>query len=275
MKLVRSDSPEMARCIASASVRASRYLPAFVYSLFVNVLILSTTLVASLTVSARAAVWLGGTAFLAWNAYVLWLTKSSRRNWCIAVCAERVYIRLGINNPDVIKLETSEIASMSIRTSKVFLYGPTPKSVEWLMIQPIKALVENDHVLSLLEESKVLGPDNLVRIANEDRRLIIGWKWCHPVLQDFLQQIAKEFPAIVIAPEERSEFDLNGIWHGIWLNLDAQKRQLLVQAKRLGFGFNCKWLLCRYKYISFPRAAAYLAKIEQEEAGVEHSAAQQ
>jgi hypothetical protein len=275
MKLVRSNSPEVARRIASARTRASRYLPAFVYGLFVNVLILLTVLVASLTISMWAAVWLGVPVLLAWNTYVLWLTKSSNRNWCIAVCAEGAYIRLGINNPEVIMLEACEIASMSIRTTKVFLFGPKPKSVEWLVIESTKSLAENDHVLSLLEGSKVLGPDNLVHVTNEGGRLIIGWKWCHPVLQIFLQQLIKELPSIVIAPEERSELDLNGIWHGISLDLDAQKRQLLGQAKRLGFGSKCKWLLCRYKYISFQRAAAYLEEIEQEEAGTENSAVQQ
>ena len=277
MKLVRLDSPEVARSIASASVRASRCLPAFIYGLFVNLLILLTALIASLTISVRAAVWLGVLVFLAWNAYVLCLTKSSRRNWCVVACAERVYIRLGVNDPEIIMLEASEIASMSIRTTKVFLYGPKPKSVEWLVIEPAKAFAENvhDHVLSRLEEIKVLAPDNLVRVANEDGCLIIGWKWCRPVLQVFLQRVVRKFPAVVIAPEECSESDLNGIWRGISLNLDAQKRQMLVQAKRLGFGSKCKWLLCRYKYISIQRAAEYLAEIEQEETGTERSAVQQ
>ena len=39
---------------------------------------------------------------------------------------------------------------------------------------------------------------------------------------------------------------------------------MLVQAKRLGFGCNCAGLLSRYKNISFGKAAAYLAEIEQD-----------
>jgi hypothetical protein len=68
----------------------------------------------------------------------------------------------------------------------------------------------------------------------------------------------------ICSSEERSELDLNAIWSGISLNLEAQKRQLLVQAKRLGFGCDCTRLLSRYKYISFRKAAAYLAEIERE-----------
>jgi hypothetical protein len=51
------------------------------------------------------------------------------------------------------------------------------------------------------------------------------------------------------------------------MNLTALGRQKLVQASRLGFGFKCRRLLTVYKYISFREASAYLAKIEQEEAG--------
>jgi hypothetical protein len=55
-------------------------------------------------------------------------------------------------------------------------------------------------------------------------------------------------------------------------DLSAQERQKLVQAMRLGFGCKCAGLLSRYKWISFGEANAYLAEIEQEEAGGEHSA---
>jgi len=287
MKVVRSDTPEVARCIALGRARASRHWPALVYGCFPNVLILLIALTVSFSISVRAAAWLGVPVFLAWNVYVLWCTKSSRRNWVIAGCTDRVYIRLfmrrgrgrgDINEPDVIVLEASEIASMSIRTVEVFLYGPKPKFVEWLVIEPAQAVAESvsDHITSFLGDFRARDPGNRVHVhvANEEGRLTIGWKWCHPVLRMFLQQVVRECPSVVIANEERSELDLNGIWRGISLNLDARQRQLLVQAKRLGFGSDCRWLLCRHKYISIQKAAAYLAEIEREEAGTGHSAVQ-
>ena len=166
--------------------------------------------------------------------------------------------------PDVLMLEASEIASMSARTVEVFLYGPKPKFVEWLVIEPAQAVAESvpDHIRPLLRL-----PGKQVFVANEEGCLTIGWKWCRPALRVFLQQVVQECPSVVMAPEERSELDLNGIWRGISLNLDQQKRQLLVRAIRLGFGCECKRLLSRYKYISFQKAAAYLAEIEREEAG--------
>ena len=51
------------------------------------------------------------------------------------------------------------------------------------------------------------------------------------------------------------------------MNLTALGRQKLVQASRLGFSPKCRWLLSRYKYMSYREAAAYLAKIEKEESG--------
>lgn len=75
-------------------------------------------------------------------------------------------------------------------------------------------------------------------------------------------------------PEKRSQLDLNSIWHGISLNLDQQKRQLLIRAIRLGFRCECQRLFYRYKYISFQKAAAYLSDIERGEAEVGRSAVQ-
>ena len=79
---------------------------------------------------------------------MLWLAKSSRRNWCVAVCAGHVYVRLymtrekvagGIDEPDVIMFEASEIASISIRTVEAYLYGPKPKFADCLVIEPAPA----------------------------------------------------------------------------------------------------------------------------------------
>ena len=189
-------------------------------------------------------------------------------------CADRVYVRLfawrkrshaDVYEPDVLLLEAREIASMSIRTVEVFLYGPKPRIVEWLVIEPAQTVADavSGRVRPLLTRME---PDKAVLAVHEEGHLTIEWKWWRPALRVFLQQLVQECPSVVIAPEERSELDLNGIWRGISLNLEQQKRRLLVRAIRLGFGCECKRLLSQYKYISFQKAAAYLAEIERDEA---------
>jgi len=272
MKLVRSDTPELARSIASAGAWASRNWYTLGFACAANVTALFIALAVSLGASVRAAAWLSVPVLLALNGYVLWRAKASRQRWVVVGCDDRLYVRLfawrsgnhgDVHDSDVLVLEAPEIASMSIRTIEVFLYGPKPKFVEWLVIEPAQTLAEDvsSHIRPLLAPAE---QEKAVLVAYEEGRLTIEWKWWRPALQVFLQQVAQECPSVVIAPEERSELDLNAIWSGISLNLDLQKRQLLVQAKRLGFGCDCTRLLSRYKYISFGKAAAYLAEIEQE-----------
>lgn len=284
MKLVRSDTPEVAGSIASARAWASRNSHTLGFSYAANALALLTALAVSLGVSVRAAIWLGVPVLLALNGYVLWHVQARRRRWVIVGCADRLYVRLfawrsgdhsdsDVHDPDVLVLEPSDVASMSIRTVEVFLYGPKPKFIQWLVIEPAQTLAGDvsSHVRPLLTPTD---PGKAVLVAYEEGSLTIEWKWWRPALRVFLQQVVQECPSVVIAPEKRSELDLNAIWRGISLNLDAQKRQLLLHAKRLGFGCDCNRLLSRYKYISFRKAAAYLAEIEREEAGTERSAVQ-
>ena len=271
MKFVRSDSPEVTRIIASARVRASRRFPAFIYGCVLNALILLIAIAVSLVVSVRAAAWFGVPALVAWNVYVLWSLKFSSRRWVIAACADRVYVRLFMargSEPHIIVLEASEIASMSIKTVEVLVYGPEPKRVEWLVIEPAQAIAEivPSQSLSFLEDIWTHDSGNMMRVGILNGRLTIGWKWCHPALRTFLQQVVRECPSIVVAPEEHSELDLNGIWTGS-LEPNAGQRQRLIQAKRLGFGGECAQRLSQYKHMSLREAAAYLAKAEREEVG--------
>jgi hypothetical protein len=259
------------------------------FGCFANLLGLLIALTARISVSARAAEWLCVPVFLALNGYVVWRAVSSRKQWVIAGCTERFYVRLfawrrsdssGDNEPDILVLEASEIASMSVRTLDVFLDGLKPKIVEWLVIEPSKAVAEDisKHIRPLL---MALDPDKAVYVASEEGRFTIGWNWWRPALRVFLQQVVRECPSVFIANEERSELDLNGIWRGISRNLrkdlkdlSAQERQKLVQAMRLGFGCDCAGLLARYKWISFREANAYLAEVWREEAEAGHSAIQ-
>lgn len=279
MKLVRSDSPEIVQSIATAGAWASRNWYTLAFACAANMLAFSITLTVGLGSSARAAAWTGVPIFLALNGYVLWRAQVAHRRWVAVGHADRLYIRLfawrrrvhdDLRGPDVLVLEGREIASMSARTVEVFLDGSKPRIVEWLVIGPSETVADAlpNHVRPLLTPTE---PDKAVLVACGEGRLTIEWKWWRPALPIFLQQVVRACPSVVIGHEERSELDLNGIWRGISRNLrndlSAQKRQMLVQAKCLGFGCECAGLLSRYKHMSFREAGAYLAEIEQEEQG--------
>lgn len=288
MKFVRSDSPDVARSIASTRTLARLHLPVFVLGVLPNLLILSIALV-SLIDSVRAAAWIGLPAFFAWNAWVLWRARSPRLSWVVKAGSGRVLIRLYVgfgkawrksDLPDVMVLEASEIASVSIRTVEVLLYGPKPKVVEWLVIEPSQVAVESvsEKAPSFLRDTRradCFAPylNERVYWADEGRHLNIGWKLYRPAVRIFLQQVARECPSIAIGPEERSELDLNGIWHGLREGPDAQQRRMLAQAKRLGFGPDCVRLLNRYRGMPFRECAPYLAELEREEIETERTAA--
>lgn len=283
MKLIRSDSPEVVRDIASAGVLACWGSSTLVL-VFAGVWGLLIALALRI-VSVHAAVWIGFPAFVALNLFYLWRGRSPRLNWVIAVGAERVYVRLfarrgrkkrDADEPEIMVLEASEIASMSAHAVEVFLYGPKPKAIEWLVIEPAEAVAKDvsDHIRPLqcatgpyLCDIRPIDPGKQVFVGNEQGPLTIEWKWCRPALRKFLQQAAQQRPFIVIGPEERSELDLNGIWNGLMEKPNAQQRRMLVQATRLGYGRKCVDLLSRHRAMTLQEAAAYLAEIEQEMPG--------
>lgn len=277
MRLTRHDSQEVARCIASTRVLACWGWSARTLVVLASLPILVIAIAVGLLISARAAAWFGIPGILLSSVFLLWRGRSSRLNWVVAGCADRMYVRLfvrrgwgkgDLNEPDVLMLEASEIASMSIKTVEVYLYGPKPKIVEWLVIEPSQAVVErfSNQIRGLLNPDY---PGKQVLVANEEGRLTMNWEWCRPDLRAFLQQVARECPSVLIAPEERSELDLNGIWNRVVSSPDARERRMLVEAKRLGFERECVGLLIRHQYILHPKAAEYLAEIEREETGSE------
>jgi len=292
MKLTRSDSPEVARFIASARAQACWVWTATTLACIASVLSLLIALAVDFIGSARAAVWSGVPVFVGLNAFLIWRGRSPRLNCVLAGCADRVYVRLSVRRvrrrdhaeePDAIWLQAWEIASISAQTIEVFLYGPKPKIFERLVLEPIQDSAEgtSNQIGPLLTP---FDPGKQMFVSGEDGRLIMDWKWCRPDLRKFLDQVARECPSIVIGPEKHSELDLNGIWHGFREEPDAEQRRLLVQAMRLGFAHRCVLLLARYRpgsvtadpssSIPFREAAEYLAKIEREDGGMEDSAVQ-
>ena len=105
---------------------------------------------------------------------------------------------------------------MSPRTLEVYLYGPKPRTVEWLVIQLSHEAAERivGQIASALRNIRLPDQDSLVQVTSEDGCLVIGWKWCHPALRVFLARVMRECPSAVMGIEERSELDLNGVWSG-------------------------------------------------------------
>jgi hypothetical protein len=291
MKLTRSDSLEVARFIASTRARACWVWSVPALACIASVPGLLIALAAGFIVSARAAVWLGVPVLVGLNAFLIWRGTSPRLNCVVAASADRVYVRVFVRRvgrrdhaeePDATWLDASEIASISPQTIEVFLYGPKPKIVERLVIEPVHDSAQrmSNRIDPLVTP---FDPGKQVLAASQDGRLIMDWKWCRPDLREFLDQVARECPSVVIGPEKRSELDLNGIWHGLREEPDAGQRRLLVQAMRLGFARKCVQLLALYRpssvtarpsSIPLSEAAAYLAKIEREDGGTEDSAVQ-
>ena len=274
MKLIRSDSPEVMRSITSAGVWASRnrYTLNFFYA--ANILALLITLTVNRIVSVQAGVGLGVPGFILLNAFLLWRGRSRRLNWMMAAHADRVYFRLfsrrardraDLNIPDVLVLEASEIASMSIRTLELYIYGPYPRIVEWLAIEPNRTVTDQ----SIHQIRTLIKPDDAdehIYPEYEDGRLLVRWTMFRPGLLVFLKQVAQECPSINIAPEQRSELDLNGIWHGYREEPNTEQRRMLVQVIRLGFGRELPKLLWLHRNIPYGLTRTYLAEIEEDEA---------
>ena len=296
MRVVRSNSPEGGRIIASTQVKACWGWSALSLIGVASLPGLLIALVVSFAVSVRAAVWVGVPIVVVWGGYVLWRGRSPRLNWVLAASADRVCVRLfarrgrkqaDVEEPEIIELEASEIASMSIHTIELFLHGPKPKVIEWLVIEPASTIKEavSHHIRTLqcgMSPNTCGLPsvdaDRQIYVGSEQGPLTIEWKWCRPALRTFLQHVSQQCPSIAIGPEKCSELDLNGTWNGWGEEPNAQQRLLLVQAVHLGFGRKCAQLLNLYRRRPFPTfqmAAAYLVKIEREEPETEHSVVSQ
>lgn len=271
MRLVRSDSPEVVRRIATTKALATRK-GLLHFACLVNGLALLIALASVFALSPRTSLWVIATVVLALSGYVLSRAITFRRQWEITGSANRLYLRLfawrnkdhaDAEVPDVLVLDASEIASMWARTVDVYLYGPKPKFVDWmLMIEPAQGTFEGvtKYIRPLLTQLE----EKAVYVTSKEGRLIVEWEWWQPSLREFLKQVAQECPSVAIGPEDRSELDLNGIWHGFRSQPNAEQRRLLGQAIRLGFGCKLAELLSVYRYMPRREAAALLSEIARE-----------
>ncbi|HXE09022.1 MAG TPA: hypothetical protein VN612_14065 [Acidobacteriaceae bacterium] len=283
MKLLRFDSPEMTRSVTSSAVLACwRWIAGALIHASLTALFFG---VFGSFISIWAAFWFGVPVFIGMNLHALWW-HSHHAHWAVAGCGDKVFVRLfwwrgkkkdDPGEPDVLMLEASEIASMFVRTVEVYIYGPKPKFVEWLVIEPAEAVAEevSDRVSPLQSATgpnlcgiKPIDPRRQVSVGNEVGPLTIEWKWIRPDLRTFLQQLARECPSVSVASEVRSELDLNGIWgHNIRGKPNLEQRRLLAQAIRLGFGSDCVHLLSLHWRMPLREARSFLAEVMQDHAG--------
>ena len=195
MKLVRSDSPEVApRHRLRPEPGLSRHLPILLLGLVTKPANLVDCLCRVVSIaSVRVAAWAAVPALLVWNMWVIWRAKSPRLSWVIGACAERVYIRLyvGFGKPwrelDAAGCHRARNIGNSIDINPNYrsaLYGPKPKVAEWLVIEPSQVAAENisEEAPSFLLDTRRAdwtAPylNERVYWADGERCINVGWKF--------------------------------------------------------------------------------------------------
>ncbi len=127
------------------------------------------------------------------------------------------------------------------------------------MIEPTEALLGevSERLKSLLPVTSPCDPAGETLVTDEGGRLMIEWRLYRPPLRAFVNEVASRCPTLVVAQERLLTLDLTGIWR----EPEAHRRQVLAEAKRLGFGAVCVFLLIRKRNMSFSRATAYMAEV--------------
>lgn len=144
MRLLPSDAPEIAACLASGRHLIVRGPHAHFHGCLVNFVILGLTVLAN-SVDIPHALALGVALLIVWNLILRWRAAFGYQSWVLLGCEERFYIRVfRLVSPQagqppqagVIALDVSEVDSISVQTREVFVHGPKPRIYEWLAIDP-------------------------------------------------------------------------------------------------------------------------------------------
>jgi hypothetical protein len=283
MRLIRSDSPEIAQALSPRNCLLADSpwtdLPGTIAGNF---------LIGILFLGLRTFEWdyttrLVGALLILWNGMRLARATFSRRHWMVAACAERFYVRLfkpTVPGPrhnteaDVMALDVAELAALQIRTTDVFVRGPKPKVYRWLVLEPVQEVRP-----SIADWFERLGPlphgacpvpaaDGSYRewfTRHESGSVTVAWYQYRPALEKFLRQTASRFPNLTILPEAHTELDLISFVS----KREPERRRLLAQAKRMGFNGDCVGALFLYTgstLYSHPRtlkqSAEYMASID-------------
>jgi hypothetical protein len=260
MRLLRSDSPEVIRALASQDcVRADSPRSEVGRALG------GSMLIGLLFLSLRGAHWdyagqLAGALLVIWNGVELWRATFNRRHWLLAACEGRFYVRLF--NPvgsrsgqdteaNVLTLDMAEVGGIQVRTADIFIHGPKPTVYEWLVIEPKRELWASaaDHFERLGQPAPGFCP---VAAGNGpygewfagwwNERVSVRWLGYRPPLKEYVRRIAARYPDLTILPEAHPELDLVSIVS----KREPERKRLLAQAKKMGFNNECVWALYMY-----------------------------
>jgi len=277
VKLLRSTSPEIARCFASGHyLLVRRPVPAF-HGLAGNLGILALTFTARAANLAHALI-LGAGLLAAWNLILLWRGVLGRQSWVLLSSDGRFYIRLfsplgrgayKSSESEVIMLDLEEVASVQIQTRKLFVYGPKPKLTEWLVIEPkpaVRSLVA-DEFQRLAPPAATCDPRREWFSGSKDGIIWIPWQSYRPALRELVRQIELHFPNLTRSELKLPDLDLINASN----MAEPERGQLLAKAKRMGHGADCIWALYRnptgpplYSRRSLEECIEYMAHIEAD-----------
>ncbi len=169
----------------------------------------------------------------------------------------------------MIALDVGEVLSVGIQTRTIFVHGPKPKIVEWLVVEPqpraqIFVTAQFNHL------SPPIGTCDPYRewfAGSVDGILRIPWQSYRPALRAFANQIELHFPKLTESEVTLPELDLISAVNA----REPERRRLLAEAKRLGYGADCiraLWMnsvgSSLYTRRSLKESAEYMSNIEAE-----------
>ena len=264
MRLLGTDSPEVVGCLASedcvvirrpwADLRHNRIVLAF----------LTLYLAASWTSGSKTGLIFAAAALTVLILVLAWRAAFSLQNWTAMGNSERFYVRLfrqwgypeNGNESNVIAFEPAELSSMTLETVDVYISGPRPRVLEALVIE-----VKPQTRTALAKE--------FTQISTVGKRWFTRWNGrnitippgrYHPTLRGFLEKVVSRYPSIKVTTEEKSELELTGLAR----KPVVEQRTLLVEAKRLGLGWDCITLLMDnpYRRMSMREALRFISDAE-------------
>ena len=189
----------------------------------------------------------GAGLLVSWNLILLLRGALGRQSWVFLSCGERFYIRLfspmgrGAYESlelDVLTLELEEVESVRIQIRKIFVYGPKPKVTECLVID-LEPTARGLVAERLAPPVGTCDPYREWFAGSKDGIIWIPWKSYRPALRAFVKQIELHFPNLTRSELELPDLDLISAVN----KPEPERRRLLAEAKRMGYGADCVWAL--------------------------------
>jgi len=203
-----------------------------------------------------------------WNVVLLWRARVTRTHWLLLGVGNVLYLRLFVPRKigrypppeaDVMKLELDELARLSVRAIDITWSQQRRETVRWLGVEfkPQTAPVVAAMFQRFGDGGTGCDPSRNWLAANQGSTLVMKWQKWRPPLADFIQQVSRIYPDVLIGEEPASALSLIRFTS----KSDDEQIALLRQLKRLGFGYDCVLVLKRYKRMSIAKAAEFMANI--------------